>query len=110
MYKRYKSKSPQTHCNNEPMVNNPRRYSSVFDRTKPDYKRIEPAFYNMPFAEEGLSAKKNMRCYDFTGKTDYCDRELRMTFKKEEKICYAGDGWSVEQKGDFLTKGNFKIW
>jgi hypothetical protein len=51
MEKRYKFKSLQTFCNNEWMVNNQKRYRTVFDKIEIDYVRIELALYNKLFDE-----------------------------------------------------------
>jgi SpoVK/Ycf46/Vps4 family AAA+-type ATPase len=108
MEKRFKFKSLQTFCNNEWMVNNLKRYRSTFDKDEIDYIRVELALYNKLFDEEDWSAKINLKCYDIKGKTEYCDRELNITVKKEDNIFYLRDGWGVETKGGFWKKGSYK--
>src|SRR4051812_46181952 len=108
MEKRYKFKSLQTFCNNEWMVNNQKRYRSVFDKIEIDYIRVELAIYNKLFDEEDWTGKVNLKCLDSLGKTEYCNRELDISVKKEENIFYIRDGWGVETKGGFWTKGSYK--
>jgi hypothetical protein len=108
MEKRYKFKSLQTFCNNEWMVNNQKRYRTVFDRAEIDYIRIELALYNKNFDEEDWTAKVNLKCVDITTQQQFCDRELEVTVKKEENIFYLRDGWGVESKGGFWKKGSYK--
>jgi len=108
MDKRYKFKSLQTFCNNEWMVNNLKRYRSVFDRAEIDYIRVELALYNKLFDEEDWKAKVNLKCLDATGRQEYCNREIDISVKKEENIFYVRDGWGVELKGAFWKKGSYK--
>ena len=108
MEKRFKFKSLLTFCNNEWMVNNLKRYRTVFDKVEVDYIRVELAIYNKLFDEEDWNAKVNLKCYDLSGKQEYCDRELIIQVKKEENIFYLRDGWGVENKGGFWTKGSYK--
>jgi len=90
------------------MVNNQKRYRSVFDKSEIDYIRIELAIYNKLFDEEDWSAKINLKCSDLSGKVEYCNRELAIDIKKEENIFYVRDGWGVETKGGFWKKGSYK--
>lgn len=108
MDKRYKFKSLQTFCNNEWMVNNLKRYRTVFDKAEVDYMRVELAIYNKLFDEEDWKGKVNLKCFDYTGKQEYCNRELEIAVKKEENIFYVRDGWGVELKGSFWKKGSYK--
>lgn len=108
MEKKYKFKSLQTFCNNEWMVNNQKRYRSVFDKEEIDYIRVELAIYNKLFDEEDWNAKINLRCSDLTTMIEFCNRELDINIKKEENIFYARDGWGVDTKGGFWKKGNYK--
>lgn len=108
MEKRFKFKSLLTFCNNEWMVNNLKRYRTVFDKVEVDYIRVELAIYNKLFDEEDWNAKVNLKCYDLSGKQEYCNRELTIQVKKEENIFYLRDGWGVENKGGFWTKGSYK--
>lgn len=108
MEKRFKFKSLQTFCNNEWMVNNLKRYRTVFDKIEIDYIRVELAVYNKLFDEEDWSGKVNLKCYDILGKQEYCNRELPISVKKEENIFYLRDGWGVETKGGFWRKGSYK--
>lgn len=108
MEKRFKFKSLLTFCNNEWMVNNLKRYRTVFDKIEIDYVRVELAIYNKLFDEEDWNAKVNMKCYDISGKQEYCNREMDISVKKEENIFYLRDGWGVENKGGFWKKGSYK--
>jgi SpoVK/Ycf46/Vps4 family AAA+-type ATPase len=108
MEKRYKFKNLQTFCNNEWMVNNQKRYRSVFDKAEIDYIRIELAIYNKLFDEEDWSVKINLRCCDILDKVEFCNRELDVSVKKEDNIFYVRDGWGVETKGGFWKKGSYK--
>jgi SpoVK/Ycf46/Vps4 family AAA+-type ATPase len=90
------------------MVNNQKRYRSVFDKIEIDYIRVELAIYNKLFDEEDWTGKVNLKCLDSLGKTEYCNRELDISVKKEENIFYIRDGWGVETKGGFWTKGSYK--
>ncbi|PBQ31482.1 hypothetical protein CNR22_06795 [Sphingobacteriaceae bacterium] len=108
MEKKYKFKSLQTFCNNEWMVNNQKRYRSVFDKAEIDYIRVELAIYNKLFDEEDWNTKINLKCSDLSGQLEYCNRELEISIKKEENIFYVRDGWGVETKGTFWKKGSYK--
>ena len=108
MEKRYKFKSLQTFCNNEWMVNNLKRYRTVFDKAEIDYVRIELAIYNKLFDEEDWVGTVNLKCFDALGKQEYCNREVNVTVKKEDNIFYVRDGWGVENKGGFWKKGSYK--
>lgn len=108
MERRFKFKSLQTFCNNEWMVNNLKRYRSVFDKVEVDYVRVELAIYNKLFDEEDWSAKVNLKCSDIFGKVEYCNRELPIQVKKEDNIFYLRDGWGVEAKGGFWRKGSYR--
>lgn len=108
MEKPYKFRSLQTFCNNEWMVNNQKRYRSVFDREELDYVRIELALYNKKFDEEDWSATIRLKCIDCATLTEYCNRVFDVTVKKEENIFYLRDGWGVEAKGKFWKKGSYK--
>jgi len=108
MEKRFKFKSLQTFCNNEWMVNNLKRYRTTFDKEEIDYIRVELALYNKLFDEEDWNAKVNLKCFDIKGKTEFCDRELNISVKKEDNIFYLRDGWGVETKGGFWKKGSYK--
>jgi SpoVK/Ycf46/Vps4 family AAA+-type ATPase len=90
------------------MVNNQKRYRSVFDKSEIDYIRVELAIYNKLFDEEDWSTKINLKCSDLLGKIEYCNRELDLSIKKEENIFYIRDGWGVETKGGFWKKGSYK--
>jgi SpoVK/Ycf46/Vps4 family AAA+-type ATPase len=106
--KRYKFKSLQTYCNNEWMVNNMKRYRSVFDKAEVDYVRVELALYNKLFDEEDWKARANLKCADITGKYNYCDRAVELTVNRDENIFYLRDGWGVESRGGFWKKGSYK--
>jgi SpoVK/Ycf46/Vps4 family AAA+-type ATPase len=108
MEKRYKFKSLQTFCNNEWMVNNLKRYRTVFDKAELDYVRVELAIYNKLFDEEDWTGKVNLKCFDVMGKVAFCDRALDLSVKKEDNIFYMRDGWGVENKGGFWKKGSYK--
>jgi SpoVK/Ycf46/Vps4 family AAA+-type ATPase len=108
MERRFKFKSLLTFCNNEWMVNNLKRYRTCFDKAEIDYVRVELALYNKLFDEEDWSAKVNLKCVDIKGKEEFCNRELKITVKKEENIFYLRDGWGVETKGGFWKKGSYK--
>jgi SpoVK/Ycf46/Vps4 family AAA+-type ATPase len=108
MEKRYKFKSLQTFCNNEWMVNNLKRYRTVFDKAELDYVRVELAIYNKLFDEEDWTGKVNLKCFDVMGKVAFCDRALDLSVKKEDNIFYLRDGWGVENKGGFWKKGSYK--
>lgn len=108
MEKRYKFKTLQTFCNNEWMVNNQKRYRSVFDKAEIDYIRVELAIYNKLFDEEDWNAKINLKCLDISGTIEFCNRELQASVKKEENIFYVRDGWGVDTKGGFWKKGSYK--
>lgn len=108
MDKKYKFKSLQTFCNNEWMVNNLKRYRTVFDKAEIDYIRIELAIYNKLFDEEDWKGKVNLKCFDSLGKQEYCNREVDVEVKKEENIFYVRDGWGVETKGSFWKKGSYQ--
>ncbi len=90
------------------MVNNQKRYRTVFDKTEIDYIRVELALYNKLFDEEDWSAKINLKCTDHMGKQEYCNRELDVQVKREDNIFYVRDGWGVENKGGFWKKGSYK--
>lgn len=90
------------------MVNNQKRYRTVFDKAEIDYIRIELAIYNKLFDEEDWNAKVNLKCMDQMGKQEYCNRELEVQVKKEDNIFYVRDGWGVETKGAFWKKGSYK--
>lgn len=90
------------------MVNNQKRYRTVFDKAEIDYIRVELAVYNKLFDEEDWYAKVNLKCYDVTGKQEYCNRDLEVHIKKEDNIFYVRDGWGVETKGGFWKKGSYK--
>jgi len=108
MEKKYKFKSLQTFCNNEWMVNNQKRYRSVFDKAEIDYIRVELAIYNKLFDEEDWVAKINLKCSDVSEQTEFCNRELELSITKEENIFYVRDGWGIETKGGFWKKGSYK--
>src|SRR4051812_5928262 len=108
MEKKFKFKSLQTFCNNEWMVNNQKRYRTVFDKQEIDYIRIELALYNKLFDEEDWTAKVNLKCQDAQTQQQYCDRELEVVVKKEDNIYFLRDGWGVETKGGFWKKGSYK--
>lgn len=108
MEKRYKFKSLQTFCNNEWMVNNQKRYRTVFDKAEIDYIRVELAIYNKQFDEAEWTAKVNLKCYDNASKYEYCNRELDVTVRKEDNVFYVRDGWGVDAKGGFWRKGSYK--
>lgn len=108
MEKRYKFRSLQTFCNNEWMVNNQKRYRSVFDRDEVDYVRIELALYNKLFDEDDWQAKVELVCLDSISQIEYCKRHFEVTVKKDEHIFYLRDGWGVETKGKFWKKGSYK--
>ncbi|MEO6301680.1 MAG: hypothetical protein ABIP51_00780, partial [Bacteroidia bacterium] len=109
MEKRYKFKSLQTFCNNEWMVNNQKRYRTAMDKAEIDYVRVELAIFNKLFDEEDWTAKVNLKCVENVGKKEVCNRELTMNVKKDENIFYVRDGWGVENKGGFWTKGSY-LW
>jgi SpoVK/Ycf46/Vps4 family AAA+-type ATPase len=108
MEKRFKFKSLQTFCNNEWMVNNQKRYRTVFDKNEIDYIRIELALYNKLFDEEDWKGKVNLKCVEVNTRHEFCNREVEVNVKKEENIFYVRDGWGVETKGGFWRKGSFK--
>lgn len=109
MEKRYKFKSLQTFCNNEWMVNNQKRYRTAMDKAEIDYIRVELAIFNKLFDEEDWTAKVNLKCVENVGKKEICNRELTINVKKDENIFYLRDGWGVENKGGFWTKGSY-LW
>lgn len=90
------------------MVNNLKRYRSVFDKVEVDYIRVELAIYNKLFDEEDWNAKVNLKCSDIFGKVEYCNRELPIQVKKDDNIFYLRDGWGVEAKGGFWRKGSYR--
>lgn len=109
MEKRYKFKSLLTFCNNEWMVNNQKRYRTTLDKAEIDYVRVELALFNKYFDEEDWTAKVNLKCVENVGKKEICNRELSISVKKDENIFYLRDGWGVENKGTFWTKGSY-LW
>lgn len=108
MEKPYKFRSLQTFCNNEWMVNNQKRYRSVFDREELDYVRVELALYNKLFDSEDWSASLRLKCIECATLTEYCNRVFDVTVRKEENIFYLRDGWGIEAKGKFWKKGAYK--
>lgn len=108
MEKRFKFKSLQTFCNNEWMVNNQKRYRSVFDKEEVDYVRIELALFNKYFDEEDWNTKVNLKCVDTLSLFEYCNREMEVSVRKEEHIFYIRDGWGVDSKAGFWKKGTYK--
>jgi len=107
MGNKYKFKSLNTFCNNEWMVNNLKRYRSVFDKAEIDYVRCELALFNKLFDEEDWSAKINLKCTNNLGNVEICNREVAINVKKDENIFYLRDGWGVETKGTFWKKGDY---
>ena len=107
MEKRFKFKSLLTFCNNEWMVNNLKRYRTVFDKAEIDYARCELALFNKLFDEEDWTAKVNLKCINNLGNEEICNREINITVKKDENIFYLRDGWGVDLKGDFWKKGSY---
>lgn len=107
MEKKFKFKSLLTFCNNEWMVNNLKRYRTVFDKSEIDYARCELALFNKLFDEEDWSAKVNLKCANNIGNVEICNREINITVKKDENIFYLRDGWGVDLKGDFWKKGDY---
>ncbi len=108
MEKRYKFKSLLTFSNNEWMANNLKRYRIAFDKDELDYVRCELAIYNKLFDEEDWTAKVNLICVNTFGNKEICNRALDIQVKKDENIFYLRDGWGVETKGGFWTKGTYK--
>ena len=104
---KYKFKSLNTFCNNEWMVNNLKRYRTVFDKAEIDYVRCELALFNKLFDEEDWTAKVNLKCTNNVGNVEICNREVNITVKKDENIFYLRDGWGVEDKGTFWKKGDY---
>ena len=90
------------------MVNNQKRYRSVFEAAEVDYIRIELALYNKLFDEEDWQATINLKCIVSVGALEYCSRELEVDISREENIFFLRDGWGVEQKGGFWKKGAYK--
>lgn len=90
------------------MVNNLKRYRTIFDKAELDYIRVELAIYNKLFDEEDWTGKVNLKCFDVMGKIVFCDRDLDLSVKKEDNIFYLRDGWGVENKGGFWKKGSYK--
>lgn len=90
------------------MVNNQKRYRSVFESAEVDYIRIELALYNKLFDEEDWQAAIKLKCIDSLGSVEYCSRELEVDISREENIFFLRDGWGVEQKGGFWKKGAYK--
>lgn len=109
MEKRFKFKSLLTFCNNEWMVNNQKRYRTTLDKAEIDYVRVELAIFNKFFDEEDWNAKVNLKCVENIGKKEICNREVNISVKKDENIFYVRDGWGVEAKGTFWTKGSY-LW
>ncbi len=107
MEKRFKFKSLLTFCNNEWMVNNLKRYRTVFDKAEIDYARCELALFNKLFDEEDWTAKVNLKCMNHIGNEEICNREINISVKKDENIFYVRDGWGVDLKGDFWKKGSY---
>jgi SpoVK/Ycf46/Vps4 family AAA+-type ATPase len=108
MEKRFKFRSLQTFCNNEWMVNNQKRYRSVFDSEEVDYVRIELALYNKCFDEVDWNTSVQLKCINTSNQLEYCHREIDLMVRKEDHIFYVRDGWGIEQKGTFWKKGTYK--
>ncbi len=88
MDKRYRFNSLQTFCGNEWIVNNLKRYPTIFDTAELDYHRVQLVIYSRLFDEDG-AGKDNLKCFDVNGKVAFCDRDLDLEVKKEVDIFFS---------------------
>ncbi len=109
--KPYKFKSLNTYAWDR-VMNQKKKYRSVFDRNELNYLSVALEFYNKLFDEDDWEAKIVFKAYSLEGDKkikELCTETKEIQVTKDENLIVSDFGWGTEDYGKFWRSGAY-IW
>ncbi len=103
----FKFKDIKSYSSTEWLINNTKKYRSVFDIQEIGYVYCEVTLYNKKYDEENWTLQMQIKCIDEEN-NELCVLDCSRTVDKAEPIVYAREGWGVKSIGKYWKPGVYR--
>ncbi len=97
----------KTYGSTEWLVNNTKKYRSVFDELEASYIYCEFSFFNKKFDEENWEIKLRLKCLNESDE-EICDLNCDRPIDKRDNIVFIREGWGVKTPSTYWKAGTYR--
>ncbi len=103
----FKFKDIKSYSSTEWLINNTKKYRSVFEAEEVNYIYCEVTLYNKKFDEEPWNLQMHIKWVD-ENNNELCSLDCSRTVDPAEPIIFAREGWGVKHVGRFWKPGVYR--
>ncbi|MBC7863130.1 MAG: hypothetical protein IAF38_09160, partial [Bacteroidia bacterium] len=106
---KYKFKSLKLYSSDEWMVDETKRYRTVFEKSELKHLRVELALNNKEFDKSDWACKVELKAFKIENaeKKELCNLDVGVYADKKDAVIFVRDGWGTYSAGEYWTEGEY---